>query len=143
MKQRLCRTRCGFTLIELMIVLTVIGILAAIAVPNYQRGVIRAREAVLSETLHTVRKAIDEFYADRGTYPGTLADLVGSGYLRALPVDPFTGRSDSWVVVAPPPVAAPSAPGESAEMVNEAGAVYDVHSGSNLVGGNGVPYNEW
>lgn len=138
----LLHNRFGFTLIELMIVLTVIGILTSIAVPNYQRSVIRAREAVLRDTLHTFRKAIDEYYADRGRYPEALPELVDSGYMRSVPLDPFTGKSDTWVTVAPPPSAA-IVPGASGEPVTEAGSLYDVHSGSDLVGGNGVPYNEW
>jgi general secretion pathway protein G len=143
MKSGIFQNRLGFTLIELMIVLTVIGILTAIAVPNYQRSVIRAREAVLSDTLHIFRKAIDEYYADRGRYPDSLTDLVGSGYMRSVPADPFTRASDTWVTVAPPPLAAATEPGTAGEPVAEAGNVYDVHSGSDLLGGNGVPYNEW
>jgi general secretion pathway protein G len=96
-------------MIELMIVITIIGILAAIAVPNYKWGVIKAKEAVLSETLYGFRSTIDQFYADQGKYPDSLQELVDKGYLRSLPKDPFTGQTDSWVVVAPP---APSDGGE-------------------------------
>ena len=136
------RGRRGFTLIELMIVLSIIGILASIAVPNYQRWIIRAKEATLSDTLNNFRKTIDEYYADQGKYPDSLGDLVAKGYLRGLPVDPFTKKSDTWITVAPPedsntPLDSGSSP------LKEPGNVYDVHSGSNLVGSNGVPYNEW
>jgi general secretion pathway protein G len=145
--------RGGFTLIELMIVVSIIGILAAIAVPHYQWSVIKARGAVLREDLYNLRSVIDQFYADQGKYPDALTDLSDKRYLREIPKDPFTGKNDSWVTVAPPPEgAAPAEEGSSSPLVDVPGAsgtsagpgnVYDVHSGSNLVGSNGVPYNEW
>jgi len=125
--------RSGFTLIELMIVMSIVGILAAIAVPQYQWGIIRANEAVLSENLYTLRTTIDQYYADQGKFPESLQDLVAKKYLREIPKDPFTKSSDTWITVAPP------APAEG-EAVG--GAVYDVHSGSDLVGSKG-PYNSW
>ncbi|MHC1697059.1 MAG: type IV pilin protein [Geobacteraceae bacterium] len=136
----------GFTLIELMIVLSIIGILASIAVPNYQHWIIRAKEAALSDSLNNFRKTIDEYYADQGKYPDDLNDLVAKGYLRGLPTDPFTKKSDTWITVAPPdasslPLDSGSQPVTAA--VKEPGNVYDVRSGSDLVGSNGVPYNEW
>lgn len=138
----------GFTLIELMIVVSIIGILAAIAVPNYQWSVIKAREAVLREDLYNLRNVIDQFNADQGKYPDTLAELSEKKYLRDLPKDPFTGKNDTWVTVPPPSdsttsssVVTTTLPGSGSEA--GPGNVYDVHSGSNLVGTNGTPYNEW
>jgi len=130
----------GFTLIELMIVVSIIGILAAIAVPNYQRSVIKAKEAVLSEALYNFRTTLDQFYADQGKYPGSLQELKDKQYMRDIPKDPFTGNNTSWVTVEPPPPSS-TTPGPSSGA--DAGGVYDVHSGSNLVGSNGTPYNEW
>ncbi len=128
------KDRSGFTLIELMIVMCIIGILAAIAAPNFNLGVIRAREAVLREDLYNFRNTIDQFYSDQGKFPDSIQEIVDKKYLRNIPIDPFTGKNDTWIVVAPPPVP------EGTEIK---GSVYDVHSGSKLVGTNGISYNEW
>lgn len=130
-KKRLQR---GFTLIELLIVMSIIGILASIVVPNYQRNLIKAREAVLMEDLHQMRRAIDAYFADNIKYPESLEDLVDSKYLRDIPRDPFTKETDTWEEVAP----TPSIEGEFAE-----GGMEDVHSGSDLIGLNGIPYRDW
>lgn len=135
---RLCKSRNnnkkGFTLIELLIVMTIIGILASIVVPNYQRNLIKAREAVLMEDLYQMRRAIDAYFADNIRYPESLEDLVASKYLRDIPRDPFTESKDSWEEIAP----TPTLEGEIAE-----GGLEDVRSGSDRVGLNGIPYRDW
>jgi general secretion pathway protein G len=133
MIKSLLKSRRGFTLIELMIVMTIVGILASIAVPNYRWGLIKAREAVLRENLYTLRTTIDQFFADQGKFPDTLQELVSKNYLPGLPKDPFTKDSE-WTTVAPP------TPSDGSKVE---GNVADVHSHSNLVGTNNVPYNEW
>ncbi|MBI5657565.1 MAG: general secretion pathway protein GspG, partial [Geobacter sp.] len=121
-------------LIELMIVVSIIGILAAIAVPNYKWGIIRAKEAVLRENLYNMRTTIDQYYADQGRYPDSLQEMVDKKYLRGLPKDPFTGKTDTWIVQPP------QQPTDGSKVE---GSVYEVHSGSDLIGSNGTPYNEW
>ncbi len=121
--------RRGYTLIELMVVLAIIGILATLAQPNFQKTIIRAKEASLRQSLFVLRDVIDQYYADHGRYPDMLEDLVEERYIRAMPEDPFTRSTTTWITIPP----------EGGAL----GSVYDVHSGSNLVGINNVPYNEW
>lgn len=121
-------TNRGFTIIEIMIVMAIIGILLTIAQPQFQRYTTKAKETVLSENLFTLREVIDQYYGDKGKYPDTLQELVSEGYIRKIPEDPFTKSSDTWVTVPP----------DSGE-----GGIYDVHSGSDLIAIDETPYNEW
>jgi len=127
--------RCqGFTLIELMVVMSLIVVLAGISVGVYANGQTRAREAVLKEDLFRMRDAINQYYADKQAYPPALADLVSANYLRAVPVDPFTDSSETWqTTMSDLDPANPSAvPG-----------VFDVKSGSERVALDGTPYATW
>jgi general secretion pathway protein G len=117
----------GFTLVELMIVVSIVGILATIAVPSYQSSLIKARETVLRQDLFTLRELLDHHRADKGKYPPSLDGLVVGGYLRVLPKDPFTNSLSSWQEISEP----------------TEGGIFDVYSGSDLIGSNGIPYNKW
>lgn len=128
------RAEQGFTLLELMIVMVVIGVLAAIAIPSYTNNIRNAREAVLKEDLHTMRTAIDSYTVDKQKAPQTLDDLVQAGYLKTLPVDPFTHRSDTWTPVQDDSM--------STTDQTESG-IDDVHSGSQETGSDGTAYSTW
>jgi len=132
-KTRLRAAR-GFTLIELMIVMSLIVILAGIGLAMHANSQIRAREAVLKEDLFRMRDAIDQYYADKNQYPPSLDALVTDKYLRALPVDPFTSSADTWrTTMSEIDVANPSAtPG-----------IFDVKSGSDRTSLEGTPYSNW
>jgi general secretion pathway protein G len=123
----------GFTLIELITVVALVAILAAIALPNYRVAITQSREAVLKENLYRMRDLIDQYYVDKGQYPPSLETLVEDGYLRKLPEDPIT-RSADWTPVFAEPD--PDRPGEPA-------GVYDVKSASELESLAGTPYSEW
>jgi len=124
----------GFTLIELMIVLSLIIILATMGLVQYRNSQIHAREAVLREDLFRMRDAIDQYYADKNQYPSTLDALVSDGYLRKLPEDPFTRNSTSWQTVP----AEPDPNNPTAEP-----GVYDVKSGSDGTALDGSKYSDW
>jgi len=127
------RPSAGFTLIELVTVVALVAILAAIALPNYRVAIIQAREATLKENLFRLRDLIDQYYVDKGQYPSSLDVLVEEGYLRKLPEDPFTQDTD-WT-----PVYAEPDPDQPAETPG----VYDVKSASETQSLRGTPYNEW
>jgi general secretion pathway protein G len=124
----------GFTLIELMIVMAIIGILSAIAIPLFTRQVQRAKEAALKEDLHTMRTAIDSYTVDKEQAPQSLDDLVQAGYLKTVPIDPMTSRNDTWI----------TDQSDTLTDINETqGGIDDVHSGSQGVASDGTTYNSW
>lgn len=124
----------GFTLVELMVVMAIIVILAAIGVASYTNSITRSKEAVLREDLYRMRDALDQFHADKGKYPGSLDDLVQEKYLRALPTDPFTQSTDSWQTEMSEPD--PSNPADSPGVSN-------VKSGAEGTSLDGTKYAEW
>ena len=128
------RSQDGFTLIELMTVIMIVGILAAVALPNYKAAILGAREATLTQDLFLFRDVIDQFYADKGRYPSSLDELREQGYLRKIPADPMTGAAD-WETV-PDPNPDPDDP--TAQP-----GIYDVKSASTATSQKGTPYNEW
>jgi general secretion pathway protein G len=117
----------GFTLVELMIVVTIAGILVTLAEPSFQGSVVKAKEAALKQNLFTMREVIDQYKADRGAYPPALAELKVAGYLKRVPIDPFTKSDATWQEIMDP----------------ADGGVFDVHSGSDLVAVDGSAYNVW
>jgi general secretion pathway protein G len=129
-----CNAR-GFTLLELMVVLTLLLILATLSVPIFQLAIVHAREAVLKDDLYTLRKLIDEFTLDKQHPPTALDDLVEAGYLRGgIPVDPFTGSNETWRTDVEE---VPLNPNQAAS------GIVDVHSGSGEIALDGTPYSSW
>jgi general secretion pathway protein G len=123
----------GFTLVELMVVMLIIAVLAAIAIPSYLATVRAAREAVLKEDLHVIRGAIDSYTMDKSKAPQTLDDLVSSGYLREIPKDPMTRAAD-WV---------PSTDTSYTDINETDPGLTDVHSASEETASDGQPYSSW
>lgn len=126
----------GFTLIELMVVMTIVALLIAVAVPRYFHSVDKARESTLRHDLNVMREAIDKFYGDHERYPASLEELVSLHYLRAVPPDPITGSRETWVLI-PPEV------NVNGVEAGSAGAVYDIRSGAPGNGRDGTAYAEW
>jgi general secretion pathway protein G len=124
----------GFTMIELLIVMSIIVVLASMGMVQYRNSVVRAREAVLKEDLFRMRDAIDQYYADRNKYPSSLDDLVSEHYLREIPTDPMTQSKETWQAV------------NAEANVNETSAqpgIYDVKSGSDQAALDGTNYSDW
>ncbi len=128
------RTQSGFTLIELMIVMAIIGILATLAIPSFVVAVKHAREAVLKEDLQTMRSAIDSYTMDKQKAPQSLDDLIQDGYLKSVPEDPMTHSKDTWVTDT----------SDAMYSLDETEpGINDVHSGSEATGSDGQPYSSW
>ena len=124
----------GFTLMELMIVMAIILILVSVAVPNYQRSIVHAREAVLKQDLASIRTSIDQYTLDKQKAPQSLEDLVSSGYMKTMPEEPMTRRADCWVPVQ-----------EDSMMAidqNQPGII-DVHSCNDQLSSEGTAYSTW
>jgi general secretion pathway protein G len=128
------RSARGFTLMEVLIVMSLIVLLSSIGMIGYQTSVKRGREAVLLEDLYRMRDAIDQFYVDKGKYPVDLSELVSGGYLRAVPVDPMTKSVDSWQMIP----AEPDPNNPSADI-----GIYNVKSGSEEQAIDGSKYADW
>ena len=119
----------GFTLIELIVVMTIIALLISIAVPRYFHSVEHAKDATLKQTLSVMRVAIDKFYGDNNRYPNSIVELVEKKYIRAVPVDPVTESSETWVTQAP--------------NTEVGGGIFDIKSGAIGKSKDGTPYAEW
>lgn len=122
-------SRAGFTLIELIVVMSIIAMLVTLALPKYIGSVQKSKDAVLRENLVLMRDALDKYYGDNGKYPDALNDLVSRKYLRSIPRDPMTESASTWMVIPP----------EDADK----GGIYDVRSGAESKSADGSPYKEW
>jgi general secretion pathway protein G len=121
--------RSGFTVVELLVVLAVMAVLLSLAAPRYIAHVDRSREAVLRQNLKAIRDGIDQYQADRGSHPPTLQALVVARYLREIPIDPMTDRSDTWLVLSPQGATSPG--------------VHDVRSGAKGRSSDGTAFATW
>jgi len=128
------RGEAGFTLIELLVVVAIIGILASVAVGQYQRNIVKAKEAVLRENLFTIRTQVNNYFSDKGRYPADLQELVDDHYLRELPFDPIAGSRDAWVL---------DYADLGEEDISTEPGIADVHSGADGYALNGTSYADW
>ena len=126
--------RRGFTFVELMVVITIIVILVTMAIPIYQKSIIRAKESVLHTNLNTIRTVIDNYTYDKEKAPQNLQDLVSEGYLRAIPIDPMTGSNQTWRTIME----------DASQSVNQTEpGIFDIKSGSDKIGTDGTAYSDW
>jgi len=128
------RRQRGFTLIELLVVCAIIGILSAVAVANFRRSIVKAKEAALQQDLYTMRTLINQYFADKGKYPSDISSLVEDHYLQVIPKDPFTDSPDSWVVE--------QAEQDESDISTEPGIV-NVRSGAEGTSLDGRSYSEF
>ena len=127
------RSLRGFSFVELMVVITIIVILVAMAIPIYQKTIIRSKETVLQNNLLTLRMVIDNYTFDKGKAPQSLQDLVQDGYLREVPMDPMTNSNTTWKTIME----------DASQSVNQSEpGIFDVKSGSDKMGLDGTPYSE-
>lgn len=124
----------GFTLIELMIVISIVLILMAVAIPNYQQSVLHARESVLRQDLYVIRSAIDQYTLDKQKAPQSLQDIVSANYMKEIPEDPMTRSRDTWETVQEDSLMA---------IDQQQPGIVDVHSGSQQTSSDGSAYNTW
>jgi general secretion pathway protein G len=134
-RRRVSDGEAGFTLLELMIVMIIIATLAAMAIPAYTRNVVHAKEAVLKADLRVLRDAIGSYTVDKEKAPQTLDDLVTGGYIRAIPKDPITGRTDTWITTTSDVLATVDE--------TDSGGIDDVHSGAQGTASDGTEYSSW
>ena len=134
MERRTRSGRAGFTIIELMVVMAIVLVILSVAVPLYNKSVIRARETVLHQNLATMRAVIDEYTYDKQKAPQNLEDIVREGYLRQVPMDPMVGNNTSWKIIME----------EAAASVSQAEpGIFDVRSSSEKISLEGTKYSEW
>jgi general secretion pathway protein G len=132
--RRIRRREFGFTMVELMIVMAIIVILVSLAIPQYQKALIRSKESVLKNNLFTLRQTIDEYTYDKQKAPQSLQDLVAAGYLRDIPMDPITNTNSTWHTIME----------DALQSVNQTEpGIFDVKSGSDKTGLDGTPYADW
>ncbi len=123
----------GYTLLELMIVVAIVGILVSLAIPSFQQSALKAKEAALKQNLFTMRAVLDQYYADRGDYPESLEAVVEGKYLRSIPIDPMTKSSTTWTEIYEDPEEGDDSPA----------GIFDIKSGSDDLAMDGTPYKDW